>query len=283
MLSTVLMATLPEVRVIPDRSPRTPPDADDFPTVCAIGSLAFMIGDVLHEGLGHAATALFTVSPNGMLSTVAWRSAYDSKLVEAGGTIVNLISAAVFWMLLRLARRSSVRTRFFLFLGCAFNLFTGTGYLFFSGVTNFGDWAVVIDGMPHHGLWRAGLVVLGMAAYLGAVLIIGTSMVKEVGVPLSDSRRYSRLAYTSYLSSVLISCAAGAMNVLGLKYVLLSALPATAGADCGFLWMRYYVPRSTQPLVNIAGIRRSWRWIGVSVPLALAFIFVLGRGIMLQR
>src|SRR6202022_4429200 len=39
----------------------SPPQAnDDVLTVCAISLLAEIIGDVLHEGLGHAATALLT-------------------------------------------------------------------------------------------------------------------------------------------------------------------------------------------------------------------------------
>ena len=34
--------------------------SDDVPTVCAISLLAAMLTNVLHEGLGHAATALLT-------------------------------------------------------------------------------------------------------------------------------------------------------------------------------------------------------------------------------
>ena len=34
------------------------------------------------------------------------------------------------------------------------NLFTGTGYFFFSGVANFGDWAAVIHGLQPYWAWR---------------------------------------------------------------------------------------------------------------------------------
>jgi hypothetical protein len=138
----------------------SPAAKDDWATVCAISILAGMIADVLHEGVGHALVALLTVARSGTLTTVAWSSAYDSKLVAAGGTLVNLASAGVFWLLLRKSREGSVHVRLFLLLCCAFNLFDGTGYFFFSGVSNFGDWAVVIAGMKPHVFWRRGNRIL---------------------------------------------------------------------------------------------------------------------------
>src|SRR6266850_4075055 len=84
---------------------------------------------------------------------------------------------------LRKVTRGSVRLRFFLLTSLAFNLFAGTGYFFFSGVTNFGDWAAVIDGLPTHWLWRSLLVVGGIASYYDAVLVVGTGLVRYVGVP----------------------------------------------------------------------------------------------------
>ena len=101
---------------------------DDWLTVCAISILAGIAGDVLHEGLGHAATALLTGAKAGVLSTVAWSSDYDSRLVAAGGTLANLAAGLVFWMALRSTRIASVRWRFFLLTSVAFNLFDGTGY-----------------------------------------------------------------------------------------------------------------------------------------------------------
>jgi hypothetical protein len=113
----------------------------------------------LHEGVGHGLVALLTGAKSGVLTTVAWSSAFDSRLVEAGGTLVNLAAALVFWIGLRSAKHASMPTRYFLLITCAFNLFTGTGYFFFSGVTNFGDWAAVISGLHLHWFWRAPLVI----------------------------------------------------------------------------------------------------------------------------
>ncbi|HVA16180.1 MAG TPA: hypothetical protein VMV59_00555, partial [Candidatus Dormibacteraeota bacterium] len=107
---------------------------DDALTISAIGLLAWMITSISHEGLGHALTALLTGTPSGVLSTMAWSSPYDTtRLVAAAGTLVNLAEALMFWLALRGARKASPQTRLFLFAGCTFNLFTGSGYFFFSG------------------------------------------------------------------------------------------------------------------------------------------------------
>ena len=156
--------------------------ADDILTICAISVLAAIVANVVHEGLGHAATALLTGTQSGVLTTVAWSSNFDSRLVAAGGTLANLTAALIFWIVLRGATGASVRLRYFLLLSLAFNLFSGTGYFFFSGVTNFGDWAVVIAGLQAHWLWRWLLVVVGIAAYYGAVLLVGSGLVRYVGV-----------------------------------------------------------------------------------------------------
>jgi hypothetical protein len=86
---------------------------------------------MVHEGLGHAATALLSGTQSGLLSTVPWSSDFDSRLIAAGGTLANLAAAMCFWASLRNAKSASVRLRFFLFTSLAFNLFTGTGYFFF--------------------------------------------------------------------------------------------------------------------------------------------------------
>src|SRR6202521_1871313 len=160
--------------------------------------LAESIANVLHEALGHAATALLTGAKSGVLTTVAWSSDFDSRLVAAGGTLANLAAAMVFWIVLRSATGGSVRLRFFLLISLAFNLFAGTGYFFFSGVTNFGDWAVVSGRLHAHWVWRALLVIVGMASYFGAVLAVGIGIVRYVGVPRSESRRLQRLTLIPY-------------------------------------------------------------------------------------
>jgi hypothetical protein len=261
----------------------SPAVRDSLLTVCAVSVFAHMIDTMIHEGLGHGCVALLTVSRSGVLSTLAWSATQDSKLVDAGGTLANLAFAGIFWLLLRNSGKTSAATRMFLLLACAFNLFSGTGYFFFSGITNFGDWAMVIQGMQPHLLWRILLIVIGILAYLGALVVIGAGLVRYAGVPLSEHRRITRLMLAAYLSAVLMACISGLLNPLGVKYVLLSALPAAAGAGSGLLYMQWYVRKNVRPLVPVEPVNRSSVWIGVSALCALPYIFVLGRGIHLAR
>jgi hypothetical protein len=223
--------------------------------------------------------ALLIGAKSGVLSTVAWSSEGDSRLVVSGGTLANLVAALVFWIVLRRVTRGSVRWRFLLLASLAFNLFAGTGYFFFSGVTNFGDWAVVIDGLPAHWLWRSLLVVVGIASYFGAVLAVGTGLVRYVGVARSDLRRLRRLTWIPYFSAVVLLSVAGLLNPIGIQLMWQSALPAAAGAHSGLLWLMYYIPRGTVAEQGSEGIGRSYAWVVVAVGLSLVFIFVLGRGI----
>src|SRR5277367_2006856 len=97
---------------------------DDTLTVCAVSSISAALANVLHEGVGHALLALLTGAQSGVISTVAWSSIYDSRLVAAGGTLVNLGAAIIFWIALRAAKYSWVQLRFFLLMSFTFNAFT---------------------------------------------------------------------------------------------------------------------------------------------------------------
>src|SRR5208337_1680839 len=255
---------------------------DDALTICAISIVAGILTNVLHEGVGHGITALLTGANSGLLTTVAWSSAFDSRLVEAGGTLVNLVAALVFWIALRTAKHASMPTRYFLLITCAFNLFTGTGYFFLSGVTNFGDWAAVISGLHPHWLWRALLVVVGACSYYAAVLVVGIGVVRYVGIPRPQQGRLRKLTMVPYLSAILLASVAGLLNPLGIQLLWQSALPATAGGQSGLLWLQYYIPRQTEPERSPGQVARSYVWIGVAAGLAFLYVVVLGRGITLH-
>jgi len=87
--------------------------ADEALTVSAISLLAAILASIVHEGLGHAATDLLTGAESGLLTTVSWSSAQESRLVAAAGTLANLAAALFFWLALRSATPLSVRWRFF--------------------------------------------------------------------------------------------------------------------------------------------------------------------------
>ena len=217
-----------------------------------------------------------------MLTTIAWSSAFDSRLVEAGGTLVNLAAALVFWLALRSATNASTPTRYFLLITCAFNLFTGTGYFFFSGITNFGDWAVVISGLHPHWLWRVLMVIVGASSYYVAALVVGIGLVRYVGIPRHEQGRLRKVTIVPYLTAILLSSAAGLLNPLGIQLLWESALPATAGGQSGLFWLQYYIPRHTEPMRSPGKLTRNYVWIGVAAVVGVAYVVVLGRGITLH-
>jgi len=259
------------------------PIADDVLTICAISIVAGILVNVLHEGVGHGLVALLTGGKAGVITTVAGSRAFDSRLVEAGGTLVNLAAALVFWLALRSAKHASMPVRYFLLITYAFNLFTGTGYFFFSGVTDFGDWAAVISGLHPHWLWRVLLVIVGASSYYAAALVVGIGLVRHLGVPPDQQGRLRRLTIVPYFSAIVLSSVAGLLNPLGIQLLWQSALPATAGGQSGLLWLQYYIPRGTEPMQTPKQLDRSYAWIGVAAVLAIVYVVVLGRGITLHR
>ena len=110
------------------------------------------------------------------MSTVALQSDIETRWVSANGTLVNLFFALIFWLLLLKPERYRPTTRYFLVLAMAGNLFTGAGYFFFSGVTNFGDWAAVIRGLQPHWMWQLGLILVGMASYYASMLLVAAQL-----------------------------------------------------------------------------------------------------------
>jgi hypothetical protein len=264
-------------------TPKPTANADDTLTIIAISLVAGMMTNILHEGVGHGLIALLTGTKSGVLTTVAWSSANDSRLVAAGGTLANLAAALVFWLALRGVKNASMPTRYFLLVTCAYNLFTGTGYFFFSGVTNFGDWAAVISGLHLHWLWRALLVIVGASSYFAAAVSVGIGFVRYVGIPRPQQRRFRKFTIVPYVSAILLASVAGVLNPLGMQLLWQSALPATAGGQSGLLWLQYYIPRAMEPMRSPGQVARSYTWIGVAAVLGVVYVIVLGRGITLHR
>ena len=137
--------------------------------------------------------------------------------------------------------------------------------------------------MNPHWLWRGLLVVIGVAAYYGAVLIVGRSFVRDLGIPIGDLSRLRRLALIPYLSAIGIVGLAGALNPISIRLVWQSALPATAGANSGLLWFHHYLSKGTRAVARGEQISRSYRWILLALAAALVYVVMLGHGMTLSR
>lgn len=252
--------------------------ADDRLTIISIAALACILQDVLHEGLGHGGTAWLSGAHQITMSTVALQSDISTRWISANGTLVNLVFAALFWLLLRW-RAYRPATWYFLVMAMAGNLFTGTGYFLFSGIMNFGDWAAVISGWTPHWAWRSGMIVLGLVSYYLSMLIVGAELRRVRGT--GSSGRLRSLCWIPYFTDGILAGVAGLLNPAGLFYVLASALPSTLGANAGLLSLPSMIRQGSDKPVG--PIPRSPGWIAAGAVISLVFILVIGRGLTWSR
>src|ERR1022692_2134467 len=255
---------------------------DDRPTMIAVSALACILGDILHEGLGHGVTAWLSGAQRISVSTVAMQCDIDTRWISASGTVVNLLFAAIFWILLFKPRRYKPITHYFLVLAMAGNLFTGTGYFLFSGVFNFGDWAAVIQGWQPHWIWQLGLAVLGVASYYASMLVVRATL--RPFRSDENPRRLRGLCWTPYFTDGILAGLGGLLNPIGLFYVIASALPSTLGANAGLMSLPSMMRQSNRSFglsqeEQVGPIPRSPAWIATATVAGLLFIFVLGRGL----
>jgi hypothetical protein len=255
---------------------------DDWFTLAAISTLAYIVQDVAHEGVGHGVVARLSGAHRLTISTVALQSDIGTRWISAGGTLVNLLLAILFWFALQALPSARPAFRYFLVLNLAAALFTGTGYFFFSGVSDFGDWAAVITGMQPHWLWRCGLILLGAASYYASVLVVAREFQffhRDLG-----GSRLRRLTWTPYCAEAVLAVLAGLLNPAGFFYVITAAVPSTMGANAGFVGLPFVMQGwSTGQPAPLPIIRRSVPWILAGASASALFIFVLGPGITWSR
>ena len=255
----------------------------DVLTVASVAALAYMLGSTLHEGLGHGGACMLSGGRPLVLSSVHFECSADTRLVMAGGTLVNLLAGALFFVLGRLVSREYPRLKFFLWLSMAVNLFAGTGYFLFSGIGGIGDWNDFIRGLGPQLPWRLGLTVLGVLSYAAAAGVNLMELRPFIG---SNEQRYSRawpmLTVASFTGGTLM-CIAGAFNPRGAILILISAAASTFGGSSGLLWATQWLKsQSMVPFGSVERpivIQRSWIWTVVAVVTTIIFVVVLGPSI----
>jgi hypothetical protein len=255
----------------------------DALTIAAVGIVAHMLTNVLHEAVGHGGACLLTGGKPLMVSTVSMECSAEPRLVTAGGTIVNFVAAALFFVLERATSRTSPRLKYFFWLSFTMNCLVASGYFAFSGIGGFGDWAVFIQGLGPQWAWRIGLTLFGAVTYMLSVRLSLLELRPLIG---SDSGqrvvRAKRLSWIPYFAGGILACVAGSLNPQGWILVVLSAAAATFGGTSALLWMIYWlkgggIPLGSEP--EPIPIRKSWAWIVTACALAVAFIVVLGPGV----
>jgi hypothetical protein len=260
----------------------------DLLTLASLAVVAYALANVIHEGLGHAGTCVLVGGKPLVLTSMQFEgdteglSPIADRLIAAGGTIANLVAAALALPLLRKSRERSPATWLFLWLFVTVNVLVAAGYPLFSGVGGIGDWANVTRGWEPAWFWRLLLAAVGGISYLFAVLWAMKALaarLEETG----PTRVKTAYAYTltPYLVGGLLYVVAGLLNPAGLMLVAISAVPSSFGGTSGFAWGPQLlhdpdIPSATGP---VPGLARRWGWVALAAVVGLAFIIVLGPGV----
>jgi hypothetical protein len=194
------------------------------------------------------------------------------RWVEAGGTLVNLLSGAIALLASRYAGNRS-NLRYFYWIFAALNLLPGAGYFVFSGILGIGDWNEVIRGAPHQIRLRIVMTTFGVALY---VLVV-RELARAVRPYCPSRQDYNTVGRLPYYAACLFSCAAGALDPLGLKLFLVSTVPAAFGGSSGLMWADAFLPR--EPPARTLLITRQPAWWIAAMVFGLAYILILGPGI----
>jgi hypothetical protein len=257
---------------------------DNLWTLAAFGALAYMISNVLHEGLGHGGVAWLSGARQITVTSTYMDAALDTRWILAGGTLMNLLFGVVGLIVLRAARHSGLPQRLFFWAVTAFNLLLGTGYFLFSGVAGIGDWAIWMQGLRPAWAWRVGFTLLGVVTYGLSARLLACELVSITRG--AGESRMRRMTWVMYFAGGLTACVAGVRNPMGWKLVLISAVASSLGGASGLMWIPSIAGRVARAArgkeTAVAAIARMpMLWMATAV-LLLVYILVLGPGITLH-
>jgi hypothetical protein len=239
-------------------------------TIISMAIVSMGLAASLHEGLGHGVTAWLRGDVVTQLTSNHLSDNEPDRLVEAGGTIINVLTGALAFAA---SFRARSNLRFFLCFFAAVSLLDSAGYFLYSGIAGVGDWAAVIAGLPHQAVWRAVMAIFGAAFYYLCVKLIAVGLRPFVAA----RSEYNTVGRLPYLAACTFYCIAGAFDPLGIKLLFLSTIPAAFGGLSGLLWADALMPKGlpAQPLT--ARPAPVWWW--TAAIFGVAFVAVLGHGI----
>jgi len=258
-------------------------------TVGALAVVAYCIGNVVHEGLGHGGACVLVGGTPQELNAIFFECSIEGlrpatrRWLAAGGSIANLGVAVPAWIALQRLPRDTGRGRAFAWLLLSVNLLTPFGYLLFSGLGNIGDWAVVIEGLEPRVVWRGALAVAGAVLYfLVAPRVLMPPLEPFLGAGAERRQARARtLALLPYVVGGLTFVLAGLLNPHGLYLVLISAAAASFGGTSLLAWYPGLWARrpAVAPEIALLGVPRSRGWLVAAAIALVLFVGVLGPGV----
>lgn len=264
----------------------------DFLTLILIAAFSFILATAFHEHGGHA---LACVVQGGLPKELGafyidcdYRAMSDSgiRMVAFAGPLMSLLVGLVSLVFFdRTAKDQSAR-KFFWWHFATVNLMVATGYLLFSGVSGIGDLGMGpnegLHGLQPEWLVRVGLVIAGLASYIGVILVSIRKMDTFIGGEGNERvGRAQMLSLTAYLTGGIISVLIGFLNPHGIIIVLISSVASGMGGTSGMAWMMQLLNRKKNTGEAPFTLGRHWGWIAGSAAFLVVYAAVLGPTIFL--
>src|SRR5580698_8567085 len=273
----------------------------DILTVASIGVFAFGLEPIVHEILGHAVVCWLTGGKVTLISSTAMQTSSASRLVPAAGPLANILFGLAALALLRpLATQHNANaharadargdanlsdgrglrvensaaielgapgatrvslTRLFLYFFAFANLFLAFGYILYSGLINFGDFAAVIAGLRPAWLYRTALVIIGALGYRYGIAQAArclAQLLARAHTPLSLPA-VRRITHTACFAGGALFLLASCLNPISPSLILYDGLSGTIGLTLGFFLAltdlrqsQRATPRQSSPAQNSA-------------------------------
>lgn len=255
-------------------------ERSNLATVIAVAVVAYAASSVAHELVGHGTGCLVTGVRPLLFTSIILQSAGGNRIVDVSGPVANILFGTGAFLFFQ-RRATFTAFSYFLFLFAAFNLLVATGYLFWSGLTNWGDWAALIRGLHPQYAWRALIGITGAVLYIAVVRLLARSLIRLVNAGQVGRSDVRRLIFPAYLTSGLLAVASAAFNRVSPRLIWVNGFSGSFLAFLGLLRLPSIVDRYAAEAQQGQPIRFSLAWAVFGGFVAIVFIFVLGPGIRL--
>ncbi len=214
-------------------------------TLVGLALLLLPLLTMAHELLGHAVMCVASGHRPSELGAYyvecPGTDGWPRRMVAMAGTGVDVVLTVLAYLTWRRAARPLPRL-------AAWMVFTvkgmvAAGYWMFSGATNLGDWGPDAGGglgpLPWAWLWRVGLFVVGLVAYIGVVRAAIRMLGEMLGGGEQAARVKRQIAMTVYVVGGVSALLVGLFNPHGLVITLTSAVAASFGGTAGLFNVAY--------------------------------------------
>lgn len=205
-------------------------------------------------------------------------SLWGGRIVAGAGTAVNVILAALGWLVWR---GSGVpRGRLAGWIVFAINGLTTFGYLVFSAVFGIGDWngRGVMTGVTDPVLARVAPAIIGIAGYY-AVVRLAAAMLSPMLNDACVAAQARRCALIVWMTTGVISLAAALAAGSDWRSTIGASIGVALGGNAGLLSIGRFVKPTAA--ASTTTLPPNWLLRAAAIIVTVAFVAILGPGIAL--